>query len=135
MKGDKQRRCALHIRTLPEQPDAFLVVMDDSEPGAVPVIPTAMAESYWAHPPRVDTPAHPAEHSTDRPHAFLVVMDDSEPGAVPVIPTAMAESYWAHPPRVDTPAHPAEHSTDRPHANSAGGVSRGDRRAQGSDRR
>ena len=88
MNGDKQLRSTLHICTLPEQPDVFLVVTDDSEPGAVPVIPTAMAESYWAHPPRVDTPALPAERSTDRPHA-----------------------------------------------NSAGGVSRGDRRAQGSDRR
>ena len=45
MNGDKQLRSTLHICTLPEQPDVFLVVTDDSEPGAVPVIPTAVAES------------------------------------------------------------------------------------------
>ena len=69
MNGDKQLRSTLHICTLPEQPDVFLVVTDDSEPGAVPVIPTAMAESYWAHPRRADTPALPEEFWTDRPHA------------------------------------------------------------------
>jgi hypothetical protein len=88
MNGDKQLRSTLHICTLPEQPDVFLVVTDDSEPGAVPVIPTAMAESYWAHPRRADMPALP-------------------------------EGFW----------------TDRPHATSAGGMSRGERRHLGSDRR
>ena len=88
MNGDKQPRSTLHICTVPEQPDVFLVVTDASEPGAVPVIPTAMAESYWAHPRRADMPAHP-------------------------------EEFW----------------TDRPHATSAGGMSRGERRHLGSDRR
>src|SRR5664279_2812208 len=69
MNGDKQPRSTLHICTLPEQPDVFLVVTDDSEPGAVPVIPTAMAEGYWAHLRRADMPALPEERSTDRPHA------------------------------------------------------------------
>ena len=69
MNGDKQLRSTLHICTLPEQPDVFLVVTDDSEPGSVPVIPTAMAESYWAHPRRSDMPALPEARSTDRPHA------------------------------------------------------------------
>ena len=69
MNGDRQPRTTLHICTLPEQPDVFLVVTDDSEPGSVPVIPTAMAESYWAHPRRADMPALPEERSTDRLHA------------------------------------------------------------------
>jgi hypothetical protein len=40
----------LHIFSDPDDPDVFLVVRDASEPGAIPVIPTAVAEAYWAHP-------------------------------------------------------------------------------------
>jgi hypothetical protein len=40
----------LHIHVLPALPDVFLVVRNVREPGALPVIPTALAESYWAHP-------------------------------------------------------------------------------------
>jgi len=40
----------LHIRTYAEQPDVFLVVSDTSEPDALPVIPTLLAETYWASP-------------------------------------------------------------------------------------
>jgi len=47
--------CTLHIHVLPALPDVFLVVRNAREPGAVPVIPTAIAESYWvpASPPAV----------------------------------------------------------------------------------
>ncbi len=53
----KAPRCTLHIHVLPALPHVFLVVRNAREPGAVPVIPTAVAESYWApaRPPVVVT--------------------------------------------------------------------------------
>jgi hypothetical protein len=50
MKRDTQQTRRLHIFSDPDDPDVFLVVMDACEPDAMPVIPTAMAESYWVHP-------------------------------------------------------------------------------------
>jgi hypothetical protein len=48
--GNKHKTPRFHIFTDPADPDTFLVVRDASEPRAIPVIPTAIAESYWAHP-------------------------------------------------------------------------------------
>jgi hypothetical protein len=50
MEEDKHQTQRFHIFTDPDDPAVFLVVMDASEPRAIPVIPTAMAESYWVHP-------------------------------------------------------------------------------------
>lgn len=46
----RRRTTRLSVRTYADQPDVFLVVSDSSEPDAVPVIPTSMAESYWTRP-------------------------------------------------------------------------------------
>jgi len=50
MAHDKSQVSKLRIFTDPSDPDAVLVLMDDSMPGAIPVIPTAAASKYWAHP-------------------------------------------------------------------------------------
>jgi hypothetical protein len=47
----------MRICTLPGLTNVFLVLVDGSEPGSVPVIPTPLAEGYWALHPRVDAPA------------------------------------------------------------------------------
>jgi len=47
MKNETRR---LRIRTYAEQPDVFLVSSDGSEPDALPVIPTFLAETYWTSP-------------------------------------------------------------------------------------
>jgi hypothetical protein len=57
MKNEKKETRKLRILAYAEQPDVFLVVSDASEPDALPVIPTSMAESYWAHPYGVETPS------------------------------------------------------------------------------
>ena len=43
---------ALRIYRDADEPDSFVVVSDGSEPEAIPVIPTALSMSYWAHPSR-----------------------------------------------------------------------------------
>ncbi|HYA69262.1 MAG TPA: hypothetical protein VED63_11060 [Acidimicrobiales bacterium] len=53
MAEGKAPTSRLHIHVLPALPDVFLVVRNAHEPGAVPVIPTPIAESYWAHPSNV----------------------------------------------------------------------------------
>jgi hypothetical protein len=53
----KEQKTSLRITKYEDEPDAFLVVTDGSEPDALPVIPTGMAQSYWAHPSRIGTPA------------------------------------------------------------------------------
>lgn len=50
MTGQHLPRKRFHVCTRPDEVDAFVVVADGSEPDALPVIPTAMAETYWAHP-------------------------------------------------------------------------------------
>ncbi len=50
MEEDKHQTQLFHILSDQADPDVFLVVMDCSEPRAIPVIPTAMAESFWTHP-------------------------------------------------------------------------------------
>ena len=52
MKEPAKKTGALRILPYLDEPDAFLVVTDGSEPDSVPVIPTLMAHSYWAHPSR-----------------------------------------------------------------------------------
>lgn len=51
MKDEKQQSKRVHVRACDEQADVFVVVVTDkSEPGALPVIPTAKALSYWGYP-------------------------------------------------------------------------------------
>lgn len=51
MRKQKERPKRVHIRAYDDEPGVFLVVVTDNpEPGAVPVIPTAKALSYWRHP-------------------------------------------------------------------------------------
>jgi hypothetical protein len=57
MEVRKRQTERLRICKEAHEPDAFLVVSDDSEPDAVPVIPTPMAHSYWAHPSHSGTAA------------------------------------------------------------------------------
>jgi len=52
MKAQRREKRRLHILVDPWDPDAVLVVADDSIPGAIPVIPTPAAEAYWAYPAR-----------------------------------------------------------------------------------
>lgn len=47
---DEQKHTAGRLRIRQEQSDVFLVVTDDSEPEAIPVISTPIAQSYWMHP-------------------------------------------------------------------------------------
>ena len=53
MKTFRRQNRRLHILWDPHDPDAVLVLMDDSLPGAIPVIPTSAAHSYWAYPASV----------------------------------------------------------------------------------
>ena len=46
MEGNKHQMQRFHIFSDQADPDVFLVVRDASGPRAIPVIPTAMAESY-----------------------------------------------------------------------------------------
>ena len=55
--GDTHQTSRLRIRTDPDDPDVFLVVRDASEPRAIPMIPTPMAESFWVHPSWIDITA------------------------------------------------------------------------------
>lgn len=57
MKEPTKRTETLRILPCLDEPDVFLVVTDGSEPDSVPVIPTRMAHSYWAHPSRASRPA------------------------------------------------------------------------------
>jgi len=52
MKERTNRTGVLRVLPYLDEPDVFLVVEDGSEPDSVPVIPTHMAHSYWAHPSR-----------------------------------------------------------------------------------
>lgn len=47
---EEQKHTVERLRISPEQSDVFLIVTDDSEPDAIPVICTAIARSYWMHP-------------------------------------------------------------------------------------
>jgi len=49
MKDLKRQTDRLPILMDPKDPDAVLVVTDDSVPGAIPVIPTSVAHSCWAY--------------------------------------------------------------------------------------
>jgi hypothetical protein len=53
MDRGEPRGGRLRILADPGEVDAVLVVMDGSEPDAIPVIPTAKAHSYWTHPSRI----------------------------------------------------------------------------------
>jgi hypothetical protein len=57
MKEQSHRTDRLRVCTHVDEIDAFLVVADGSQPDAVPVIPTQMAEAYWSHPSHRDTAA------------------------------------------------------------------------------
>jgi hypothetical protein len=47
----------MRICALPGLANVFLVLMGDSEPGSVPVIPTPLAEGYWSLHSRLDATA------------------------------------------------------------------------------
>jgi hypothetical protein len=50
MKERKKQTRRLHLLTNPKQPDIFMGMSDDAVLDPPPVIPTARARSYWAHP-------------------------------------------------------------------------------------
>lgn len=52
MIEQKRHTSALRIYRTADEPDSFVVLSDGSEPDAIPVIPTALSMSYWAHPSR-----------------------------------------------------------------------------------
>jgi len=56
MAHDKTQVSKLRIFTDPQDPDAVLVLVDDSMPGTIPVIPTVAANKYWAHPSNANAP-------------------------------------------------------------------------------
>jgi len=45
-----RRRRRIRILVDPTDPDVAMVCADDSVLGAIPVIPTSAAQSYWMHP-------------------------------------------------------------------------------------
>ena len=42
----------LRIYADPTDPETCVILVNDSVPGGIPVIPTPVAESYWMHPTR-----------------------------------------------------------------------------------
>lgn len=54
MANRRRSTGSARIAIRPDLPNAFLVVMEAAEPGAVTVIPTPMAENYWVHPSGTD---------------------------------------------------------------------------------
>lgn len=56
MNEQKRHTSGLRIYRTEEEPDSFVVVADGSERDAIPVIPTGLAVSYWAHPSRIREP-------------------------------------------------------------------------------
>lgn len=54
MIEQKRHKGGLRIYKSAEEPDVFVVETDGSELDAIPVIPTALAVSYWSHPSRIN---------------------------------------------------------------------------------